>query len=118
MEWKRLRDIGFLSAGRDYAQAGQWFHRSLDLAQALADPKLHARSLNRVGNWLVNTGRAADSLHAHQAALALFELLHDTQGMSETFDQLGMAHGIDEDRVNAVEHCERAIALHRALRYH
>jgi DNA-binding CsgD family transcriptional regulator len=118
MEWQSLLDIGFLWAGRDYAQAGQWFRRSLDLAQALADPKLHARSLNRVGNWLVNTGRAADSLHAHQEALALFELLHDTQGMAETFDLLGMANGIYGDRVNAVEHFERAIALLRALSDH
>ena len=118
MEWQSLLDIGFLWAGRDYAQAGQWFRRSLDLAQVLADPKLHARSLNRVGNWLVNTGRTADGLHAHQEALALFELLHDTQGMAETFDLLGMANGIYGDRVNAVEHYERAIALLRALSDH
>ncbi len=109
MEWQSLLDIGFLWAGRDYAQAGHWFRRSLDLAQALADPKLHARSLNRVGNWLVNTGHAADALHAHQEALALFELLHDAQGM---------ANGIYGERVNAVEHYERAIALLRALSDH
>ena len=111
MEWQSLLDLGFLWAGRDYTQAGHWFRRSLDLAQGLADPKLHARSLNRVGNWLVNTGRAEEGLQAHQEALAIFETLHDTQGMAETFDLLGMANGIYGDTVKAVEQYERAIAL-------
>ena len=69
MEWQSLLDIGFLWAGRDYAQAGHWFRRSLDLAQKLSDPKLPARSLNRVGNWLVNTGRVADGLQKHRKLL-------------------------------------------------
>jgi DNA-binding CsgD family transcriptional regulator len=115
MEWQSLLDIGFLWAFRDYAQAGQWFQRSLDRAQALADPKLRARSLNRVGNWLVNTGRAEDGLQAHQEALAMFETLNDTQGMAETLDLLGMAYGIYGDTINAVEQYERAIKLLRSL---
>ena len=115
MEWQSLLDLGFLWAGRDYAQAGEWFSKSLERAQALADPKLHARSLNRVGNWLVNTGRAEDGLHAHQEALAIFEALHDPQGMAETFDLLGMANGIYGDTVHGVEYYERAIALLRSL---
>lgn len=115
MEWRGLLDIGFLWAGRDYAQAGEWFRRSLDLARALADPKLHARSLNRAGNWLVNTGRTADGLRAHQEALAMFEALHDTQCMAETFDLLGMANGMYGDTMKAVEQYEYAIALLRDL---
>ncbi len=118
MEWQSLLDIGFLWAGRDYAQAGHWFRRSLDRAQVLADPKLHARSLNRVGNWLVNIGRVADGLQTHQEALAMFEALHDTQGMAETIDLLGMSNGIYGDMVNAVEQYERAIALFRSLSDH
>ena len=115
MEWQSLLDIGFLWAERDYAQVGEWFRRSLDLALALADPKLHARSLNRFGNWLVNTGRVADGLHAHQEALALFETLQDKEGMAETFDLLGMANGIGGDTVQAVEQYDRAIASLRTL---
>ncbi len=118
MEWQSLLDIGFLWAGRDYAQVGHWFRRSLDRAQALADPKLHARSLNRVGNWLVNTGRAEEGLQAHQEALAIFEALQDSQGMAETIDLLGMANGMYGDTVNAVEQYERAIALFRSLSDH
>jgi DNA-binding CsgD family transcriptional regulator/Tfp pilus assembly protein PilF len=113
MEWQSLLDIGFLWAGRDYAQAGHWFRKSLERAEVLADPKLHARSLNRVGNWLVNTGRVADGLQKHQEALAMFEALQDTQGTAETFDLLGMANGIYGDTMRAVEQYERAIALLR-----
>jgi DNA-binding CsgD family transcriptional regulator/Tfp pilus assembly protein PilF len=115
MQWKSLLDIGFLWAERDYSQAGQWFQRALDLAQGLADPKLHARSLNRFGNWLVNTGRVADGLHRHQEALGMFETLQDQEGMAETFDLLGMADGIYGDTVQAVEQYDRAIASLRAL---
>jgi DNA-binding CsgD family transcriptional regulator/tetratricopeptide (TPR) repeat protein len=115
MEWQSLLDIGFLWVERDYDRAGQWFRRSLDLAQILADPKLHARSLNRIGNWLVNIGRVADGLQAHQEALVIFEALHDTQGMAETFDLLGMANGMYGDTVKAVEQYERAIASLRTL---
>ena len=115
MEWQSLLDIGFWWVGRDYAQAGEWFRRSLDLAQGLADPKLQARSLNRFGNWLVNTGRVADGLQTHQEARAIFEALHDPQGMAETFDLLGMANGIYGDTIKAVEQYERAIALLRDL---
>jgi DNA-binding CsgD family transcriptional regulator len=114
MEWQSLLDLGFLWAGRNYAQAGHWFRRSLERAQGMADPKLHARSLNRVGNWLVNTGRAEDGLHAHQAALAIFESLPDQEGMAETFDLLGMANGIFGDTVHGVEQYEHAIALLRS----
>jgi predicted ATPase/DNA-binding CsgD family transcriptional regulator len=115
MEWQSLLDIGFWWVGRDYTQAGEWFRRSLDLAQELADPKLHARSLNRFGNWLVNTGQVAGGLQTHQEALALFEQLQDTQGMAETLDLLGMANGISGDTVKALEQYDRAISLLRDL---
>jgi predicted ATPase/DNA-binding CsgD family transcriptional regulator len=115
MEWQSLLDIGFWWLGHDYVQAGEWFRRSLDLAQRLDDPRLHARSLNRVGNWLVNTGRAEEGLQAHQEALAIFEQIHDTQGMAETFDLLGMANGIYGDTVKALEQYDRAISLLRDL---
>jgi predicted ATPase/DNA-binding CsgD family transcriptional regulator len=115
MEWQSLLDIGLLWAGRDYAQAGHWFRLSLDLAQMLTKPKLHAHSLNRVGNWLVNIGQVAEGLQAHQEALALFEQLQDKEGMAETLDLLGMATGISGDTVKALEQYDRAISLLRDL---
>lgn len=115
MEWQCSLDLGFLWAERDYGQAGAWFHLALEQAQRLDDPRLLARSLNRFGNWLVNTGRVEESLHAHQQALALFETLQDREGMAETFDLSGMAHGMYGDTVKAVEHYKQAIALLRTL---
>ncbi len=49
--------IGFLWTGHDYERAGVWFRQALALAEQLADITLRARSLNRLSNWLVNTGR-------------------------------------------------------------
>jgi predicted ATPase/DNA-binding NarL/FixJ family response regulator len=118
MEWQGLLDLGFLWAGRDYAQAGRWFRQALDLAQLLADPRLQAQSLNRLGNWLVNTGQAESGLQAHHEALALSQRQQDTQGMAETLDLLGMANGIFGDTLSAVEHIRRAVELFRAQNDH
>jgi predicted ATPase/DNA-binding CsgD family transcriptional regulator len=115
MEWQSMMALGFLWTGRDYEQAGGWFRRASDLAERLADPTLLARSLNRLGNWLINTGRVQEGLEAHQEALQLFETRADTQGMAETLDLLGMAHGFSGDAANAVKHFGRAIELFRAL---
>ena len=114
LEWQGLSDLGFLWASRDYSQAGQWFHRALDLAQALADPRLQANSLNRLGNWLVNTGHVAEGIQAHQQALQLFETQQDTRGMAETYDLLGMANSLSGDLVTAVKLSGQAIELFRA----
>jgi len=114
MEWQCLLDLGFLWASRDYSQAGQWFHSALDLAQALADPRLQAKSLNRLGSWLVYTGRVAEGIGAHQQALHLFEALADTRGMAETFDLLGTANCLSGDLVTAVKLSGQAVELFRA----
>jgi DNA-binding CsgD family transcriptional regulator/Tfp pilus assembly protein PilF len=114
-EWQSMMALGFLWAERDYAQAGAWFRRARDLAEDLADPTLQARSLNRLGNWLVNTGRLEEGLQAHRAALGMFEDQHDTLGMAETFDLLGTAHGMHGEKAKAVEQLGQAIALFRTL---
>jgi DNA-binding CsgD family transcriptional regulator len=114
LEWQGLSDLGFLWASRDYRQAGQWLHRALDLAQVLADPRLQANSLNRLGIWLVNTGQVAEGILAHQQALKLFEAQQDTRGMAETFDLLGTANSLSGDLITAVKLSGRAIELFRA----
>jgi DNA-binding CsgD family transcriptional regulator len=115
LEWRSMMALGFLWSERDYAQAGAWLLRARDLAGRLGDQSLQARSLNRIGNWLVNTGRIDEGLHAHQDALGLFEEQHDTQGMAETLDLLGTAHGMRGDRIQAVASLSQAIALFRDL---
>jgi tetratricopeptide (TPR) repeat protein len=115
LEWQCLLALGFLWAGRDYTQAGSWFRAALTLASALADPALQARSLNRLGNWLVNTGQPEEGLQAHREALTLFETIQDTQGMAETLDLLGQAHGLHNDLITSVKEFGQAIDLFRAL---
>jgi predicted ATPase/DNA-binding CsgD family transcriptional regulator len=114
MEWQGLSDLGFLWASRDYTQAGQLFRRALELAQALSDPRLQAMSLNRLGNWLVNTGQSAEGLQIHQQALQLFERQQDKEGMAETFDLLGMANALYGETVTATSQWGQAIELFRA----
>jgi DNA-binding NarL/FixJ family response regulator len=118
MEWQSVMALGFLWTGRDYEQAGEWFHRASDLAEGLADPTLRARSLNRLGNWLVNTGRIQEGLEAHQQALHLFETRADTRGMAETLDLLAVAYGFFGDTVNGVKYIGRAIDVFRRLGDH
>ncbi|GAC1473345.1 MAG: hypothetical protein PVSMB5_24410 [Ktedonobacteraceae bacterium] len=115
LEWQSMMALGFLWTERDYTEAGPWFRRASDLAERLTDPTLRARSLNRFGNWLVNTGRSEEGLQAHQEALRIFEEQHNTQGMAETLDLLGITYGMRGDRVNAVEQLGQAIALFRSL---
>jgi DNA-binding CsgD family transcriptional regulator/tetratricopeptide (TPR) repeat protein len=115
-EWQVLIDLGFLWAERDYAQTGDFYRRASDLAQTLADPLLRARSLNRLGNWLTNLGRAEEALRAHREALALFVAQGDDHGAAETHDLLGMTCGLAlGDAIASAAHYDRAIALVRAL---
>ncbi|HUP27383.1 MAG TPA: AAA family ATPase, partial [Chloroflexia bacterium] len=114
-EWQSLIDIGLLWAGRDYARAGTYFSKALELARESGDARMLARSLNRMGNWLVNTGRTADGLLAHNEALQIFRAEGDKQGSAETLDLLGMASGIHGDVVSSVRYYGDAIAAFREL---
>jgi DNA-binding CsgD family transcriptional regulator len=114
-EWQSMIDLGQLWAGRDYEQTGAWFRSALDRAATLNDPMLPAHSLNRLGNWLMNTGQATEGLRAHHEALALFQAQHDQQGVAETHDLLGMAYALAGNQVYAAHHFQQAIDLLRTL---
>jgi tetratricopeptide (TPR) repeat protein len=115
MEWQSVIDLGFLWAGRDYAQAGAWFRRAIEFAEKVGNASLHALSLNRLGNWLVNTGQVPEGLQAHEEALALFQAQQDRQGMAETLDLLAQTSGMYGDGVSAVKQYGQAIELFRTL---
>jgi DNA-binding CsgD family transcriptional regulator len=110
-EWQALIDLGFLWVTRDYERAGEFFRRALDLARASDDAAMLARSLNRLGNWLVNVGRPIEGIDEHRAALKIFTAAGDQQGIAETLDLMGMANGIRGDLKKCVEHYGRAIGL-------
>ena len=114
-EWHTLIDIGFLWAGRDYQQTGAYFRRAEELAQKLNEPKLHAHSLNRLGNWSVNVGQTLQGLNSHRQALEIFEQDNDEQGMAETRDLLGMANLQHGDQIGSYDEYQHAIRLFRKL---
>jgi len=118
VEWQSVIALGFLWTGRDYEQAGRWFRLAVELAEKLDDPTLQARSLNRLGNWLVNTGRIQEGLDAHQKALHLFETQQNTRGMAETLDLLGVAYGFYGDTIHEMGSFRRACDLFRELGDH
>ncbi len=115
MQWQTVMDLGFLWAGRDYERAGSFFREAVRLAQQLGDPTLHAHSLNRLGNWLVNIGRVTEGVQTHQQALAVFQEQRDRAGMAETFDLLGMALDWSGNLAQGAAHQRQAIALFREL---
>lgn len=81
LAWQSTLDLGFLWTGRDYKRAGAFFQQAVDLARDLDDAELYAHSLNRLGNWLLNTGQIVEVQATHHEALALFEAQHDQPGM-------------------------------------
>jgi DNA-binding CsgD family transcriptional regulator/tetratricopeptide (TPR) repeat protein len=112
--WPILIDLGTLWTGRDYEQTGGWFTRALELADTIGDARLRAHSLNRLGHWLTNVGRTAESLSTLHEALAAFEALGDAQGIAETHDRLGAAYGLRGDNASSEHHYRRAIERFRA----
>ena len=109
-----MLQIGLLWAGRDYAQSGSWLRRALAASQQLPDRELEARCLNRVGNWLVNSGSPQDALALHREALAIFEGSGDRDGVAETHDLIGMASLLAGDAVEALTEFDVAVDLFRA----
>ena len=114
LEWQSVLDLGVLWTGRDYKRAGAFFQQAVDLAKRLGDAELQAHSLNRLGNWLLNTGQIAEVQTKHHKALALFEALDDQSGMAETLDLLGTVALHLGDEITAVHMYGRAIELLRA----
>lgn len=110
-EWQSAIDLGFLWAGRDYAQAEPWFRQALMLAQSLDDPALHARSLNRIGNWHLNVEQPHVALQHHQEALTIFQKLNDVHGIAETLDLLGMTSYLGGDLIGGTAYYQQAVVL-------
>lgn len=110
-EWQSTIDLGFLWAGRDYAQVEIWFRQALMLSQREENPLLHAHSLNRIGNWHLNVEQAQEALHYHQEALAIFEQQQDSRGVAETLDLLGMTSYLGGDLARGTTYYQQAIAL-------
>ncbi|AHG92681.1 protein kinase (plasmid) [Gemmatirosa kalamazoonensis] len=114
-EWTALHALGMLWAARDYERAGRYRHDALDVARAIGDDRLVARSLNRVGNWYVNREDPYAGIPHHDEALAIFERVDDRRGVAETVDLLAMAHHVGGAEVTAGALYERSVALFTTL---
>ena len=112
-EWEALIDLGSLWAESDYSRAGPLFERAYDLARALQDDAKIGYSLNRLGNWKINTGIPKSALDAHQQALHIFEQLSDLAGLAETLDLLGLASYLTADFVASASSFRQAIEIFR-----
>src|SRR5581483_8567071 len=107
--------LGFAWSARDYARAGEYFERALDLARQHNDPTLVAPSLNRVGNWYLNNEAPEQARDYHREALASFEQMGDERGIAETEDLLGMTEIIGGNVQASRTYFARALGRFRKL---
>jgi tetratricopeptide (TPR) repeat protein len=113
--WQALLDLGLLWASRDCERTGDYCRQALDLARTMEDSTAIGHSLNRLGNWLMNTGQPLEALDYHHEALDLFETLDDRAGIAATLDLLAMTSNLVGDGTNSVSYYERAIPILREL---
>lgn len=114
-EWQSLIAMGFLWTGRNYTQAGTYYQQALELARSMSDPLMLAHSLNRLGNWHLNTDQPLEALRYHQEALATFQRVNDQHGLAETFDLLGMTNYLSGDVPQGTAYYRQAVALFQQL---
>jgi tetratricopeptide (TPR) repeat protein len=114
-EWQALLSLGMLWSGRDYARTGTYYQQAYELAQRMDDARRLAKSLNHLGNWLLNTERTGEALRHHEQALAIFERLDDPRGIADTADFLGMASALSGRMRAAAAYYRRAVELFRQL---
>lgn len=114
-EWQSLMDLGFAWTARDYARAGEYFEKALELARASEDKARLAHTLNRIGNWYVNNDEPQRAAAYHAEALAMFEAQHEPRGVAETRDLLSMASWLGGDYADAENHAHAAQELFEAL---
>src|SRR5689334_13389938 len=97
-------DRSRVSVGRSRLPAtGEYFRQAEELARKLNESKLHAHSLNRLGNWSINIGQTSQGLKSHYQALEIFEQDADEQGMANTHDLLGMAAMQHGDQIGSYD---------------
>jgi DNA-binding CsgD family transcriptional regulator len=107
--------LGFLWAGRNYGTAAAHFEQALALAREIGDAVMHARSLNRIGNWHLNQERPAEATRYHREAQSIFAEIGDTAGLAETLELLGGASHFSADQLQAERYFGEAAALFRQL---
>lgn len=115
LEWECLVSLGFLWTARNYEHTGEYFRQALTLATASGNKLMIAHSLNRLGNWYVNTEKISDAFQLHEQALEIFQEENDKRGIAESYDLLGMCSIFEGDTFLCAQYYKRAIDLWREL---
>ena len=114
-EWQALIDLGLLWQSRDLKRAGEYYRQALQLAEKLGDPAMLGQTLNRVGNWHMNFGRAREALPYHHQALALFRDRDDLHGIARSLDLLAIVSYQLGEIIQGADFLEQAIPVFRKL---
>jgi tetratricopeptide (TPR) repeat protein len=114
-EWEALLKLGMLWTGRDYERSGEYYQHAYEQARMMNDPFTLAHSLNRLGNWHLNSEQPLEALKQHQDALVIFQELQDQRGIAETLDLLGMTSYLGGDLLQGTIYYKQAIELFREL---
>ena len=115
LEWETTLELGLLWASRDYERSATYYEQALALTRSDGTPEMVARSLNRLGNWLVNADQPLSGARYHAEALRVFESANDDAGVAETCDLLGMANYMGGDLQAGTVYYRRAAALFEQL---
>ncbi len=111
-EWQALwaynrgvleRKLGHFDAAISY------FERSANLAHQGADQSQEARALNALGLVLSRTGKFADALARHNAALDLARAAADGAEIARTYRMLGFLHRNLDDEEQATLNIQQAL---------
>ena len=92
-----VEGLAGLAVSRDYALAERLAREAVELADELGDARIYARSLNRLGNILVNGLRFAEGRAMHEDALTRSRRIGDTSGIAEALDHIAMTHYLGGD---------------------
>jgi DNA-binding CsgD family transcriptional regulator len=81
----------------------------------MGDRRRVAHSLNRIGNWQMNSGDPPGALVRHNEALATFREMNDVEGMAATLDLLGMTSYHSVKLADQMSYHRQAVHLFREL---
>ena len=114
-EWEALIDLATLWATRDYRETERYLDHALSLARRMSEPSTLAHTLNRIGNWWMNTNEPDKAWQYHEEALSIFQASDEKRSVAATLGLLGSAAGFSDDHVRGTHYLLQAIELYCGL---
>src|SRR5262249_18250458 len=108
--------IGIIHSDQgNYAQALEYYQKSLTLSEALDDKVGVARALNNIGRDHKNQGAYAQALEYYQKSLALSEALDDKDRIARALNNIGVVHRSQGAYAQALECFQKSLAMRESL---